>query len=702
MPASAKKASGPSSGTPAGSLSLPVLPSDRTCTTHEVKPSKNATRRAIVLILVHLFIVAHVIQWLITGMTLSPVEPSESMETLREGAVNTGFVFFVAALVSTLIFGRFFCGWACHVVALQDLSSHIMKKFRFRPKPWRTRLLVFMPVFLGLYMFVWPVFHRDVLTPYYPTVAGWFGLSKDMPIWMGRSAPLHGFSTAFVVNDFWATFPPWYIAVPFLIACSLGCVYFLGAKGFCTYACPYGGFFGPIDRVSIGRIVVNDNCEQCGHCTAVCTSNVRVHEEVHEYGAVVNPGCMKCLDCVSVCPKNALSFSFAKPAVLTKAKNTELRKQRRQRRSHLYDLSMTEELVFGAMFFAYLFAFRGMFNLVPLLMAGGTSAIATFLTWKLWQAARTQNVRLHRWQLRKRGRFTSSGVVFCGIVLLVAMSAVWSGFIKYHRWQFNLIDASLAVPAETVFAAGYTPSNDVQTHATRAIRHASLSAPFADGGIGWAYRGGERVRLAWMYCVNAEFDRAEQLLAQVALHDNADMELVESILHVMRARGASDTERQQMLARVGEANPNLLQLQVLLAQIDARAGKRDAAVQRLRHVLQDPASDISSVGPAAEVLAQLGEVDEVISLLEAKLQSSPKQAEYEFMLGMLYSSKQQIEPALSHFENAAQLAPENPLMLTTLADVLEATGNISRAEMLRKQVRELTIQHNTHEDSNNR
>ena len=56
------------------------------------------------------------------------------------------------------------------------------------------------------------------------------------------------------------------------------------------------------------RIRVTDACAGCGHCTAVCTSNVRVHEEVRDYGMVVDSGCMKCLDCVSVCPNDALYY----------------------------------------------------------------------------------------------------------------------------------------------------------------------------------------------------------------------------------------------------------------------------------------------------------------------------------------------------------------------------------------------------------
>ena len=29
---------------------------------------------------------------------------------------------------------------------------------------------------------------------------------------------------------------------------------------------------------------MTDACEHCGHCTVVCTSNVRVHEEVRDFG----------------------------------------------------------------------------------------------------------------------------------------------------------------------------------------------------------------------------------------------------------------------------------------------------------------------------------------------------------------------------------------------------------------------------------
>ena len=73
---------------------------------------------------------------------LSPVEPSETMYTLQRGELNAGFVFFALALLATLVFGRFVCGWGCHVVALQDLCGWLLKKCGLRPKAFRITFLI--------------------------------------------------------------------------------------------------------------------------------------------------------------------------------------------------------------------------------------------------------------------------------------------------------------------------------------------------------------------------------------------------------------------------------------------------------------------------------------------------------------------------------------------------------------------------------
>ena len=80
---------------------------------------------------------------------------------------------------------------------------------------------------------------------------------------------------------------------------------------------------------------------------------------------------MKCMDCISVCPNDALYFGFGKPTISvpkTIKKN--------------YSLTWPEEIVGALVFPASVVAVRGVYQLVPFLMALGSAAVTTFLTHK--------------------------------------------------------------------------------------------------------------------------------------------------------------------------------------------------------------------------------------------------------------------------------------------------------------------------------
>ncbi len=246
------------------SIELPVL-DNSPAVKDGIAHSRTSRWRALALVTLNLLMIAHIIQWRIMSTTISPIEPSETMYTLQQGAINAGFIFFTLAILATLVFGRFVCGWGCHILALQDLCAWALKKVGLVPKPFRSRLLVFVPLIAALYMFVWPTAYR------------FFAAAKNEPL-------IPQFTNHLVTTEFWATFPPVWVAIPFLFICGFMTVYFLGSKGFCTYGCPYGGFFSLADKLSPGKIRVTDACNQCGHCTATCTSNVIVHAEVKQFG----------------------------------------------------------------------------------------------------------------------------------------------------------------------------------------------------------------------------------------------------------------------------------------------------------------------------------------------------------------------------------------------------------------------------------
>jgi polyferredoxin len=303
------------------------------------------------------------------------------------------------------VLGRFFCGWACHVVAYQDLCAWALRRVGLRPRPVRSRLLVLVPLGAALYMFLWPQVAR----------------------WLERR-PFPGLELNLATDDLWATFPGPWIALITLLVDGFLIVWLLGAKGFCTYGCPYGAVFGLAERAARGRIRVTDACEGCGHCTATCTSNVRVHAEVARFGQVVDPGCMKCMDCVSVCPKEALYFGFL-------ARHSRARERRSlwafaRGPARAYDFTWPEELALAAVFLASLLALRGLYDAVPFLLAIGLAVMAALAAVTLVRTVRARDFELQGHVLRRGGAWTRSGVAIAATFVLLLLFVGHSGVVQ--------------------------------------------------------------------------------------------------------------------------------------------------------------------------------------------------------------------------------------------------------------------------------
>lgn len=397
-----------------------------------VRPSKVSRKRAYVLIAVHVLFALHLWHWLAsdTNTTLTPVEPSEAMQTLEEGKINAGFVLFSVLIFGTLVFGRFFCGWACHLVAVQDLCAWLLGKLGLHPRPLRSRLLVLAPWLVAGHMFVWPQIHH-LIHHTFPNLgaslhqAGWTRLAT----WFApRELPsIADWQRQMMTDDLWKTFPgPIMSVMTFVVAGGL-MVWWLGAKGFCTHGCPYGAFFAVADRFAPVRIKVTDACDSCGHCTNVCTSNVRVHEEVAKHGQLVDPGCMKCLDCVSVCPKEALYVGVAMPKPFAKSQ------QRIEARA---DLTWPEELLVAAVaIFATQGIWRGAWfgEGVSFLLAVGLGVITAVWALLLVRLLFRPAMTFQRTSLKVGGKYTRAGVLaLLGLVGWLGFAG-WTGWVEHLR-----------------------------------------------------------------------------------------------------------------------------------------------------------------------------------------------------------------------------------------------------------------------------
>lgn len=490
-----------------------------------VRPSRIGRWRAIVLIGVHVLIGLHIWHWLATGSTMTPLEPSEAMQTIELGRINAGFLLFCALIASTLLFGRWFCGWACHIVALQDLSAWLLGKLGLRPRPLRSRLLVLAPWVVAGHMFGWPIVQHWLGTRRLPSPSTW---------------ELH-----LTTTDLWQTFPGPIMAVATFVVVGFLIVWWLGAKGFCTHGCPYGAFFAVADRFAVLRIKVTDACDACGHCTSVCSSNVRVHEEVAKHRQIVDPGCMKCLDCVSVCPKDALRIGFTAP------KPFVLSQQRIRARA---DCSWPEEILLAVVAFAATqWVFRGAWfgERVPFLLAVGLGVITAVLALLAWRLLRRPEVAFQHTALKVAGRLTKAGR--WAAVLLAAWFALGAVTWYGQHQREALFAAMKAVPVQAT--AGELQA--LLARAERAEATALVRDPFVGemrGLLLWRLgreaEGGEVLRASFERSGVLEIETSSLNLAMACLPPRGHRpELAEQVLEkFLRVRPQHELAQRMLQA----------------------------------------------------------------------------------------------------------------------------------------------------------
>ena len=584
--------------------------------TTEGRPRSKAARlRAIVLVVVHLLIAVHIAHWMSAERTLSPLEPSEAMEFTKRGVINAGLVFFALLTLSTLFLGRFFCGWGCHVVALQDLCRWMLLKVGIQPRPLRSRALAVVPFLAFGYMFL-------------------------LPLWTRPSTPQT--SVELTTAEFWATFPPWWGALITFFVCGFVVVYLLGAKGFCTYGCPYGALFGAVDKLSPGRIRVTDACEGCGLCTANCSSNVDVKREVATFGMVVDSGCMKCLDCVSLCPKEALYFGFGKPAL---AKRAVARGKR---------LSWGREVLLSLSCLAIFVTVRGLYGVVPFLLALGLGCAGAFLAAALFDLVRSRPTSLPGVALRNDKGITRGGLLFLGAGAVALFFLAHSALVQWHGYRSAVAFRQLGHVRQHYFSLNRPPidkdvraaADEVIAHGGRALSMGLLSDPRRELEVGWA-----RLMLG------------DQLAFQK---------------HLVRVAG-----------RVRDPRVPLMEL----ANHYRLIGDRSQAIEYYGKVLECDPEHVDAANYRADVLIeraelewQSGKVEEAEASLRLALREAPDHQRARVRLkelcvsvGEVHIADRRAEPAEEAFRKALELDPVDLGVRSAVAEVLLVRGKRDEA-----------------------
>ncbi|MBL0126668.1 MAG: tetratricopeptide repeat protein [Flavobacteriales bacterium] len=613
--------------------------------------------RTATLIGVHVLFIAHFVHWKIKGRTLAPLEFNEVMYTLHQGIVTAGFILMALVMLATVFFGRFFCSWGCHILALQDSCGWLMDKLHIRRQPIRSRTLIWIPMAVMFYLFIWP-----------QVLALFHGLDgPQLEVVQAGGARWSSFTT----DNFWRNLPPPGVAVFTFFICGFAIVYLLGSRGFCFQACPYGALFGIADQLAPGRIVLAGDCTQCGLCTKACTSDILVHRELATHGMVTNPRCLKDLDCIAVCPEEAVQYGFRKPPLFRKG-------QPMGSYSGRFSFTLKEDLFMLAAFVISVFIFRGLYDAVPFLLAVGLAVCTAYILHMGIQLIRSGTMQLRGIRIKVTGHLRPAGWVFGAFTVAVLVLLVHSGIVQWHTWKGRSVFTELSgttagVPAEQL--------GEGIEHYEKAL------------AIGMIRPIDRRKELANLYLLAGERAKSIELLKGIVAQDPGHVEARYRLGELADAagdhRGAiAHWERtlQEGLVRPHSRDEELLGL-AALALADERARKGEVRQARL---LYEQASTRTPNDPRpllswAALEAASGADRKAIALLEQALQRGADEVLVRNNIGGLLLRGGQWNEALVQYRRLAELRPGDAQIRYTLGVTQARTGDpVAAQESLTK------------------
>jgi len=604
--------------------------------------------RIATLIGVHVLFIAHFVHWKIRGRTLAPLEFNEVMYTIHQGIVTAGFILMALVMVATLIFGRFFCSWGCHILALQDSCGWLMDKLRIRRQPIRSRTLMWIPMVVMFYLFIWP------------QILGLFhGIEgPQLEVVQAGSSRWSSFST----DNFWRNLPPPGVAIFTFFICGFAIVYLLGSRGFCFQACPYGALFSIADQLAPGRIVLAKDCNQCGLCTKACSSDILVHKELAMYGMVTNPRCLKDLDCIAACPEEAVQYGFRKPPLFRKGHPMGSYSGR-------YSFSLKEDLLMLVLFVFSVFIFRGLYDAVPFLLAVGLAVCTAYLSVLSWRFVRSKSMQLRGIMLKDIGHVRTGGMVFSVSMVVLFILILHSGIVQWHTWKGKAVFTELAA---------INGANAAPEHVQEGIAH--YESALAIGLIAPIDR---RKELANLYLIAGDHTRSVELLNGIIADDPAHVEARYRLGELANAAGDRKTALVQWerTLDLGVVRPHSRDEELLglaaLAVADDHAGKGDQAKaeqlyeEAAARLPNDPRPLLAWSG----MLARSGGDKKAIELLQQALLRGADEVLVRNNLGSLMLRDGSWIEAREQYQRLVELHPSDAQVRYTLGVAQARTGD---------------------------
>ncbi|MCC6690684.1 MAG: tetratricopeptide repeat protein [Bacteroidia bacterium] len=601
------------------------------------RKKKYSKRRATVLIGVYLLMGIHIVHWKITGKTLAPLEFNEVLYTLHLGIITAGFIFMGIMVIGTIFFGRFFCSWGCHMLALQDLSAWILDKLHIKPRIVRSRAFFLVPIALVIYLFVVP--QIELLFNSSNPVK--FKLLNDTQGW-----------ASFVTHDYWRNLPGIPVTIITFLVCGFVIIYFLGTRSFCQQICPYGVLFAIGDRLAPGKIKLTGDCSTCpAICTTHCTSHILVHKEMKEFGKVVNSNCLKDLDCVAVCPNDAIKYGFTKPSFFKSLATLPSYKRH-------YNFSLAEDVSLVFFILTFITIYRGLYNAIPFLLAATIAVLLAYFTLVFIRLIKRDYVKTGNYILKQDGKFSQAGKYFCCGFLIVLIFSAHSAVVRYHtirgEWFYNKITSSNKIMNTSV--------SKKTAYTARALFHLKQAQLF-----GFFTTAALNRELASLYLLTNDNYRAKQELQSFILKQPNDQEGRLKLAKLYVAEGdaqAAITELQQIINADDryfnrDERNRKSDAYVLLGYTEKAKGNLPSAMSNYENAIRINAENAEAMMSLSLIYIHMNRLKDAELLLLKCNKLFPENPTIHSNLSWIYIKTNDFPLAITHLQKLIQLQPAN-------------------------------------------
>lgn len=226
---------------------------------------------------------------LLFPITIYYYSPYILIRGAMESVICGSFIVFGGMLLTSIFFGRFFCGYFCAGAGLGEMAGAVNDKPSKLGKGCYLKYGIWVT---WLALVVW-LFIRS-------------GGIKAIDL-------LYGTTSGVSITSI-----PEYGVYYLIVLLLFGLPLVFGKRAFCHYLCWMAPFMnvgmkiGDVLHLPRLRLVIDKtNCNSCKRCTTQCPMGLDVQKQIQQ-GEIWEAECSLCGACIAACPKQVIAYGFGK------------------------------------------------------------------------------------------------------------------------------------------------------------------------------------------------------------------------------------------------------------------------------------------------------------------------------------------------------------------------------------------------------